>query len=85
MQVHGEGGVGVGAGIDGAIIVFVLGDRNPLSSGELLFQVMGDGLLLFQVRAAVRSHAHASYRVLHAAAKAAMRASCSQCAVTVAA
>jgi hypothetical protein len=36
----------VGVGIDGAIIVVVLGDRDPLGSGELLFQVAGDGLLL---------------------------------------
>jgi hypothetical protein len=45
MQVHDEGGVRVGAGVDGAIIV-VLGKRDPLGSGELLFQVMSDGLLL---------------------------------------
>jgi hypothetical protein len=30
-----------------AIIVVVLGDRDPLGSGELLFQVTGDGFLLF--------------------------------------
>jgi hypothetical protein len=47
VQVRGEGGVGVGAGVDGAIVVVVLGDRDPLGSGELLFQVTGDGLLLF--------------------------------------
>jgi hypothetical protein len=47
VQVRGEGGVGVGAGVDGAIIVVVLGDRDPLGSGELLFQVTGDGFLLF--------------------------------------
>jgi hypothetical protein len=46
VQVHSEGGIGVGAGIDGAIIVIFLGDRDPLGSGELLFQVMGDDLLL---------------------------------------
>jgi hypothetical protein len=34
--VRGEGGVGVGAGVDGAIVV-VLGDCDPLGSGELLF------------------------------------------------
>jgi hypothetical protein len=44
--VHGEGGVGVGAGVDGAIVVIILGKRNPLGSGELLLQVMSDGLLL---------------------------------------
>jgi hypothetical protein len=47
VQVHGEGGVGVGAGVDGAIVVIVLGNCDPLGSDELLFQVMGDGLLLF--------------------------------------
>jgi hypothetical protein len=46
VQVCGEGGVGVGAGVDGAIIIVVLVDRDPLGSSELLFQVMGDGLLL---------------------------------------
>jgi hypothetical protein len=46
MQVHDEGGVGVGASVDGAIIVVVLGDHDPLGSGGLPFQVMGDGLLL---------------------------------------
>jgi hypothetical protein len=30
MQVHGEGGVGVGTDVDGAIVVIVLGDRDPL-------------------------------------------------------
>jgi hypothetical protein len=44
--VHGEGNVGVGAGVDGAIIVVTLWDRDFLGSNELLFQVMGDGLLL---------------------------------------
>jgi hypothetical protein len=47
VQVHGEGGIGVGADVDGAIIIVVLGNRDPLGSGELLFQVTGDGLLLF--------------------------------------
>jgi hypothetical protein len=28
------------------IVVVILGDRDPLGSGELLFQVTGDGLLL---------------------------------------
>jgi hypothetical protein len=46
MQVRGEGGVGVGAGNDGAVVVIFLRDRDPLGSGELLFQVTGDGLLL---------------------------------------
>jgi hypothetical protein len=45
--VRGEGGVGVGADVDGAIIIVVLGDRDPLGSGELLFQVTDDSLLLF--------------------------------------
>jgi hypothetical protein len=47
MQVRGEGNVGVGADIDGAITVVVLRNRDPLGSDELLFQVTGDGLLLF--------------------------------------
>jgi hypothetical protein len=46
VQVHGKGGIGVGAGVDGAIVIVVLGHRDPLGSGELLFQVMDDGLLL---------------------------------------
>jgi hypothetical protein len=46
MQVRGEGGVGVGTDVDGVIVVVVLGDRDPLDSGELLFQVMGDDLPL---------------------------------------
>jgi hypothetical protein len=46
MQVRDEGGVGVGAGVDGAIVIVILGDHNPLGSGELLFQVTSDGLLL---------------------------------------
>jgi hypothetical protein len=45
IQVCTEGTVRVGIGIDGAIIIIVLGHRYPLGSGELLFQVMGDGLL----------------------------------------
>jgi hypothetical protein len=36
VQVRSEGGVGVGAGVDGAIVVVVLGDRDPLGSGLLL-------------------------------------------------
>jgi hypothetical protein len=44
MQVCGEGGVV--ADVDGAIIIVVLGKRDPLGNGELLFQVMSDGLLL---------------------------------------
>jgi hypothetical protein len=47
VQVRGESGVRVGAGVDGAIIIVVLGDRDPLGISELLFQVTGDGLLLF--------------------------------------
>jgi hypothetical protein len=46
MQVSGEGGIGVGVSVDGAIIIIVLGKRDPLGSDELLFQVMSDGLLL---------------------------------------
>jgi hypothetical protein len=44
--VRGEGGVGVGADVDGAIIIVVLGDHIPLGNSKLLFQVTGDGLLL---------------------------------------
>jgi hypothetical protein len=44
--MHGEGGVRVEAGVDEAIIVVVLGKRDPLGSDELLFQVTSDGLLL---------------------------------------
>jgi hypothetical protein len=46
MQVHSEGGIEVGAGVDGAIVVVVLGDRYSLDSGELLFQMTDDSLLL---------------------------------------
>jgi hypothetical protein len=46
MQVHGEGSVGVGANVGGAIVAIVLGDHDPLDSGELLFQVTSDGLPL---------------------------------------
>jgi hypothetical protein len=37
VQVRGEGGIGIGGGVDGVIIVVILGDRNLLGSGELLF------------------------------------------------
>jgi hypothetical protein len=47
VQVRSEGSIEVGADIDRAIIVVVLGNRDPLGSDELLFQVTGDGLLLF--------------------------------------
>jgi hypothetical protein len=46
MQARGEGNIGVGASVDGAIVVVILGKRNPLGSGELLFQVMSKGILL---------------------------------------
>jgi hypothetical protein len=46
VQVRGEGGVGVGASVDRAIIVVVLWDCDPLGSGELLFPVTDNGLLL---------------------------------------
>jgi hypothetical protein len=46
VQVHGEGGIGVGAGVNRAIIIIVLGHGDPLGSGELLFQVTSEGLLL---------------------------------------
>jgi hypothetical protein len=47
VQVRGEAGVGVGASVDGAIIIVVLRDRDPVGSSELLFQMVGDSLLLF--------------------------------------
>jgi hypothetical protein len=37
MQVSSEGGVGVGAGVDGPIVVVVMGNRDPLGNGELPF------------------------------------------------
>jgi hypothetical protein len=37
MQVHGEGGVEIGADVDGAIIVVILGDLDPLGNNELPF------------------------------------------------
>jgi hypothetical protein len=37
VQVCGEGSVGVGADVDGAIVIIILGDHDPLGSGELLF------------------------------------------------
>jgi hypothetical protein len=46
VQVRSEGGVGVGSGVDGVIIIFVLGDNDPLGNDELLFHVMSNGLLL---------------------------------------
>jgi hypothetical protein len=46
MQMCREGGVGVGASVDGAIIIVILGDHDPLGSSDLLFQVMNDSLLL---------------------------------------
>jgi hypothetical protein len=42
VQVHSEGGIRVGAGVNGAIVIVILTDRNPLGSSELLFQVMSD-------------------------------------------
>jgi hypothetical protein len=46
MQVRGEGSVGVGAGVDGAIVVVVLRKRHPLGNSELLLQVTSDSILL---------------------------------------
>jgi hypothetical protein len=37
MPVCVEGGIDVGAGIDGVIVVVILVDHDPLGSGELLF------------------------------------------------
>jgi hypothetical protein len=47
--VRDKGGVGVGACVDGAIVVVILGDDDPLGSEELLFQVMKIGLLLLPI------------------------------------
>jgi hypothetical protein len=44
--VRDEDGVRVGGSVDGAIIVVILGDLDPLGSGELPFQMTSDGLLL---------------------------------------
>jgi hypothetical protein len=85
MQVREEGDIGVGHGVDRAIVVVVLGGHDPLGSGELLFQVMGDGLLLFPSEAVARSRTRASSGVLHATAMVARRASCSRCTVAAAA
>jgi hypothetical protein len=46
MQVCDKGGVRVGADVVRAIVVVILGDRDPLGIGELLFQVTDDGLFL---------------------------------------
>jgi hypothetical protein len=43
--VHNQGGVGVGASVEGAIVAVVLEDNDLLSSGELLFRVTSVGLL----------------------------------------
>jgi hypothetical protein len=48
VQVRGEGSVRVEANVDEAIVVIILGDHNPLDSGELLFQLISDGPLLLQ-------------------------------------
>jgi hypothetical protein len=41
-----QGVVGDGVGIDGAIVIVILGGNSPLGSVELLFQVTSVGLLL---------------------------------------
>jgi hypothetical protein len=81
--VRDEGSVEVGASIVGVIVV-VLGDRNLLCSGDLLFQVMGDDLLLLPNEATARSCAQVSSKVLRVVATAATRISCSQCVVAAA-
>jgi hypothetical protein len=53
VQVRGEGGIRVGASVDGAIVVVVLTNRDPLGSGKLLFQVMSDGLLILPSKGSV--------------------------------
>jgi hypothetical protein len=50
VQVSNKDDVGVGASIDGSIVVIVLGDNYPLDSGEMLFQVMSIGLLLLPIK-----------------------------------
>jgi hypothetical protein len=47
VQVRGEDGIRVGASVDGAIVIVVLGNHDPLGSGEMLFQVTDNSLLLF--------------------------------------
>jgi hypothetical protein len=54
--VRGEDGVRVEADVDGAIIVVVLEGRDPLGSDELLFQMMGDDLLLLASEGGARSY-----------------------------
>jgi hypothetical protein len=46
VHVCGEDDIRVGADIDWAIVVIVLGDHDPLGSDELLFQMMSNGLFL---------------------------------------
>jgi hypothetical protein len=46
VQVRDQGSIEVGADVDGAIIIIVLDDNDPVGKGELLFQVMSIGLLL---------------------------------------
>jgi hypothetical protein len=54
--VRDEDGVRVEADVDGAIIVVVLEGRDPLGSDELLFQMMGDDLLLLASEGGARSY-----------------------------
>jgi hypothetical protein len=60
VQVHGEGGIRVGADIDRAIAIVILGDRDALGSYELLFQVTSGGLLLFPIDQGLACGSHAS-------------------------
>jgi hypothetical protein len=82
VQVRGEGGVRVGASIEGAIIVVILGDPDLLGSGELLFHVMGDGLVLPCKDSSMLTRLGlAQGLACGTAATAVMRASCSWCIV----
>jgi hypothetical protein len=82
VQVRGEGGIRVGAGIDGAVVIIILGDSDPLDSSKLLFQVTDNGLLLLSSKGgSMPARPGLIQGVLCATATAETRASCSQCVV----
>jgi hypothetical protein len=82
MHVHGHDDIGVGASIDRAIVIIVLGDKDPTGSRELLFQVMSIGLLLLSCEGGdTLSCLQDSTRVFHVAAMAVRSASHSHCAM----
>jgi hypothetical protein len=72
MQVSGEGNIAVGAGVDGAIFIVVLGDCDLLGSGKLL-----DGRWSSPSPKRERRRARASSRVLLVVATMTTKASCS--------